>query len=153
GDPTNLATEDLIARSTAIKARVVSDDEREAGARTLLNYGHTIGHGIEAAAGFSRYLHGESVAIGMHAAGRIACEVGLLPAAALDRQQDLLLACGLPQRAEGVDREAVVGAMRSDKKVRAGAISWVLLERIGQAAVHRDIPDEAVEAALDAVLA
>ncbi len=153
GDPTNLATEDLIARSTAIKARVVSDDEREAGARTLLNYGHTIGHGIEAAAGFSGYLHGEAVAIGMHAAGRIACEVGLLPVAALGRQQDLLLACGLPQRAEGVDREAVVGAMRSDKKVRAGAISWVLLERIGQAAVHRDIPDEAVEAALDAVLA
>ncbi len=153
GDPAALATEELIARSTAIKARVVSEDERESGARTLLNYGHTIGHGIEAAAGFSGYLHGEAVAIGMHAAGRIACEVGLLPAAALERQQDLLRACGLPERAEGVAREAVVSAMRSDKKVRDGAISWVLLERIGQAAVHRDVPDKAVEAALDAVLA
>ena len=153
GDPAALATEELIARSTAIKARVVSEDERESGARTLLNYGHTIGHGIEAAAGFSGYLHGEAVAIGMHAAGRIACEVGLLSAAALERQQDLLRACGLPERAEGVDREAVVSAMRSDKKVRDGAISWVLLERIGRAAVHRDVPDQAVEAALDAVLA
>ncbi|MCY3506346.1 MAG: 3-dehydroquinate synthase [Chloroflexi bacterium] len=153
GDPAALATEELIARSTAIKARVVSEDEREAGARTLLNYGHTIGHGIEAAAGFSGYLHGEAVAIGMHAAGRIACETGLLPAAALERQQSLLRACGLPERAEGVDREAVVTAMRSDKKVRAGEISWVLLERIGQAAVYRDVPETAVEAALDAVLA
>ena len=153
GDPAALATGDLIARSTAIKARVVSEDEREAGARTLLNYGHTIGHGIEAAAGFSGYLHGEAVAIGMHAAGRIAREVGLLSAGGLDRQQALLRACGLPERAEGVDREAVVAAMRSDKKVRAGAISWVLLERIGEAAVYRDVPEEAVEAALDAVLA
>ncbi len=153
GDPAALATEDLIARSSAIKARVVSEDEREAGARTLLNYGHTIGHGIEAAAGFSGYLHGEAVAIGMHAAGRIACGSGLLPAEALDRQQELLRACGLPDRAEGVDREPVVAAMRSDKKVRSGAISWVLLERIGQATVRRDVPEEAVEAALDAVLA
>ncbi len=153
GDPAALASEELIARSTAIKARIVSDDERESGSRTLLNYGHTIGHGIEAAAGFSGYLHGEAVAIGMHAAGRIARETGLLPAAALDRQQDLLRACGLPETAEGVAREAVVSAMRSDKKVRAGAISWVLLERIGRAAVHRDVPEEAVEAALDAVLA
>ena len=153
GDPAALATEEMIGRSSAIKARVVSEDEREAGSRTLLNYGHTIGHGIEAAAGFSRYLHGEAVAIGMHAAGRIARETGLLPAAALERQQSLLRACGLPERAEGVAREAVVSAMRSDKKVRAGAISWVLLERIGQAAVHRDVPDKAVEAALDAVLA
>ena len=153
GDPSALASEDLIARSSAIKARVVSEDEREAGARTLLNYGHTIGHGIEAAAGFSGYLHGEAVAIGMHAAGRIACESGLLPAEALERQQELLRACGLPDRAEAVDREAVVAAMRSDKKVRAGAISWVLLERIGQATVRRDVPEETVEAALDAVLA
>ena len=153
GDPAALAGEELIARSAAIKAGVVSEDEREAGSRTLLNYGHTIGHGIEAAAGFSGYLHGEAVAIGMHAAGRIACEIGLLPAAALDRQQALLRACALPERAEGVDREAVVSAMRSDKKVRAGAISWVLLDRIGHAAVHRDVPEQAVEAALDAVLA
>ena len=153
GDPAALATEELIARSSAIKARVVSEDEREAGARTLLNYGHTIGHGIEVAAAYSGYLHGEAVAIGMHAAGRIACEIGLLPAAALERQQALLRACGLPEQAQGVDRGAVVSAMRSDKKVRAGAISWVLLESIGHAAVHRDVPDQAVEAALDAVLA
>ncbi len=152
-DPAALASEELIARSSAIKARVVSDDEREAGSRMLLNYGHTIGHGIEAAAGFSDLLHGEAVAIGMHAAGRIAVEVGLLPAESLARQQRLLRACGLPERAPDVDRQAVVAAMRSDKKVRDGAISWVLLERIGQAAVHRDVPGEAVEVALDAVLA
>ncbi len=153
GDPAALADEAFIARSTAIKAAIVSEDERESGSRTLLNYGHTIGHGVEAAAGFSRYLHGEAVAIGMHAAARIACEIGLLAPADLERQQTLLRACRLPERAEGVAREAVVNAMRSDKKVRAGAISWVLLERIGHAAVRRDAPEAAVEAALDAVLA
>ena len=152
-DPAALAVEPFIARSVAIKAAVVSEDERESGARTLLNYGHTIGHAIEAAAGFSGYLHGEAVAIGMHAAARIACEMGLLAPDALARQQTLLRACGLPERARGLDREAVVRAMRSDKKVRAGVISWVLLDRIGHAAVRRDAPAAAVEAALDAVLA
>ena len=152
GDPAAMASEELIARSVAIKARVVSEDEREAGARTLLNYGHTVGHAVEAAAGYSRYLHGEAVAIGMHAAGRIACECGLLAPEALARQQSLLRACGLPERAEGVARDTVLDAMRSDKKVRDGAVSWVLLDRIGHAAVHRDVPADAVEAALDAVL-
>lgn len=153
GDPAAMASGDLIARSAAIKARVVSGDEREAGARTLLNYGHTVGHAIEAAAGFSGYLHGEAVAIGMRAAGIIARERGLLAPDALARQQALLRACGLPERAPDVDRGAVREAMRGDKKVRDGAISWVLLDRIGHAAVHRDVPDEAVAAALDAVLA
>lgn len=153
GDPAAMASADLIARSAAIKARVVSGDEREAGARTLLNYGHTVGHAIEAAAGFGGYLHGEAVAIGMRAAGIIARERGLLAPDALARQQELLRACGLPERAPDVDRRAVREAMRGDKKVRDGAISWVLLDRIGHAAVHRGVPDEAVAAALDAVLA
>lgn len=153
GDPAGMAGGDLIARSAAIKARVVSGDEREAGARTLLNYGHTVGHAIEAAAGFGGYLHGEAVAVGMRAAGVIARERGLLAPDALARQQELLRACGLPERAPDVDRGAVREAMRGDKKVRDGAISWVLLDRIGHAAVHRDVPDAAVEAALDAVLA
>ncbi len=152
GDPAAMAGEELIARSVAIKARVVSEDEREAGTRMLLNYGHTVGHAVESAAGYSRYLHGEAVAIGMHAAGRIACECGLLTPEALARQQNLLRACGLPERAEGVARDAVLDAMRSDKKVRDGAISWVLLDHIGHAAVHRDVSAEAVESALDAVL-
>lgn len=153
GDPARMAGGDLIARSAAIKARVVSGDEREAGARTLLNYGHTVGHAIEAAAGFGGYLHGEAVAVGMRAAGLIARERGLLAPDALARQQALLRACGLPERAPDVDRDAVREAMRGDKKVRDGAISWVLLDRIGHAAVHRDVPDRAVAAALDAVLA
>ena len=153
GDPTAMASEALIARSTAIKARIVSEDEREAGARTLLNYGHTVGHGIEAAAGYSRYLHGEAVAIGMHAAGRISVDVGLLAPEALERQQALLRACGLPERAEGVSAAAVLDTMRSDKKVRAGEVSWVLLDRLGHAVVRRDVPQTTVEAAVAAVLA
>lgn len=151
-DPTALVTEEFISRSTAIKAQVVSNDERETGTRALLNYGHTVGHGIETAAAFKGYLHGEAIAIGMHAAGRIAYEMGLLDDTTLERQQHLLRACGLPEVAEGVDRQAVETAMRSDKKIRSGSISWVLLERIGHAAVHRDVPEQAVAAALEAVL-
>ena len=152
GDPAAMASEELIARSAAIKARIVSEDERESGARTLLNYGHTVGHGIEAAAGYRGYLHGEAVAIGMHAAGLIAREVGLLAPEALDRQQALIRACGLPERANGVAAEDVVEAMRSDKKVRSGEISWVLLDRLGHAVVQRDVPPATVENAIAAVL-
>src|SRR5688572_25959392 len=90
-----------IARSVATKARVVSADEREAGLRTLLNYGHTIGHAIEAVTGYTRYLHGEAVAIGMHAAGRISVDMRLLSPAGLARQQAALRGCGLPERAPG----------------------------------------------------
>jgi 3-dehydroquinate synthase len=129
-----------IARSVAIKAEVVSADEREAGLRALLNYGHTIGHAIEAVTGYTRYLHGEAVAIGMHAAGIISVEMRLLSPADLDRQQALLRACGLPERAPGLDVDAVLAATMSDKKVRSGAVQWVLLDAIGHAVARNDVP-------------
>ena len=151
-DPRALVSPEIIARSVAIKARVVSADEREAGERTLLNYGHTIGHAIEAVTGYTDYLHGEAVAVGMHAAARIAEGIGLLAPEQVVRQQALLRALGLPERAPGLDLEPVLEATRSDKKVRAGTISWVLLERLGQATVRRDVPDEAVQRAASAVL-
>ncbi len=86
-----------VARSAAIKGGVVSEDERErAGVRTILNYGHTIGHGLEAAAGYRGFLHGEAVAIGMMGAARLSERLGLLSSAAVDRQQALLERFGLP---------------------------------------------------------
>ena len=142
-----------IARSVAIKAEVVSADEREAGLRTLLNYGHTIGHAIEAVTGYTRYLHGEAVAVGMHAAGIISVEMRLLSHADLERQQALLRACGLPERAPGLDVDAVLAATMSDKKVRSGAVQWVLLDAIGHAVVRNDVPPEIVRRAAQAVLA
>jgi shikimate kinase/3-dehydroquinate synthase len=141
-----------IARSVAIKARIVSADERDHGLRNLLNYGHTLGHAIEAVTGYTTYLHGEAVAIGMHAAGLISVDMRLLSPAGLARQQAALRACGLPERAPGLDVDAVIEATLSDKKVREGAIHWVLLDSIGRAVVRNDVPPEVVQRAARAVL-
>lgn len=144
-----------IARSAAIKARVVSRDETErAGKRIILNYGHTIAHGLEAATGYRRFLHGEAVAIGMMGAARLSERLGLLPTAAVERQRSLLqefgLPASLPSRGSGprLSTAGVVRAMELDKKVRGKAIRWVLLEGIGKAVVRGDVPQQDVRAVL-----
>jgi 3-dehydroquinate synthase len=147
-------TTEAIRRSVRIKAHVVSLDEREeTGLRTTLNFGHTVGHAIEAATGYGRYLHGEAVAIGMVAAAQISLRMGLLAPDVPARLVQLLASFGLPQRAEGVDRRAIREAMALDKKVRDRAVRWVLLEGIGRPAVRDDVPPEAVDAAMQEVLA
>ena len=143
-DP-ELVTE-VIARNAAIKSRVVTEDEKEtSGLRSLLNYGHTIGHGIEAAGGYSRYLHGEAVAVGMTGAAMLGQRVGVTPEAVVRRQGELLRRFGLPDRVTGVEIDAVLEAMTHDKKGNAGDISWVLLEDVGRAGLHRGMPSEQVE--------
>ena len=133
----------------AIKAEVVSQDERETlGIRTLLNYGHTIGHGLETATEYGALLHGEAVAVGMAAAARISQGMGLIDAGTVARQDRLLTRFGLPVRYPQADVDAVRRAMQVDKKVAAGAINWVLLEGVGRAVVRADVPAELVEAAL-----
>ena len=140
---------DVIRRSMAIKAAVVSKDEKETlGIRVLLNYGHTIGHGLEAATGYSQFLHGEAVSVGMMGAAKIGCDVGLMSAADVERQKSVLADYGLPLYARGVDPDRVLDAMRSDKKTAAGAIRWVLLDGIGKATTKNDVPPEIVAIAL-----
>jgi 3-dehydroquinate synthase len=151
GDPAAMRSARLIGWSTRIKAAVVSGDEREAGARTLLNYGHTVGHAIEAVTGYQRELHGEAVAIGMRAAGLISVALGVLSAADFERQQRVLRACGLPESVAGLDVDAVIAATAGDKKARAGSVRWVLLRRIGEAYVHGPVPPEVVREAVAAV--
>ena len=147
-----LMSAELIARSVAIKAEVVSDDERETGRRMLLNYGHTVGHAIEAVTGFSGYLHGEAISIGMRAAGLISNVLGLLSDDDLARQQTLLRRFGLPDSAPGLDVAAVLDATRMDKKNRLGSINWVLLDGIGHAVTRGDVPPEVVRRAVETVL-
>ncbi len=145
---------DVIRRSVAIKADVVSRDEGETlGARILLNYGHTLGHALEAATGYGRFLHGEAVSVGMMAAGRIAADLGMLAAAELERQRRALASYGLPTAAPGEDAAALRANMLSDKKVRAGRVRWVLLDGIGRAVVRTDVPDPVVEGAIASVVA
>lgn len=135
----------VTARSARLKALVVSADPQERGLRAILNYGHTIGHAIEAASGYGgEYLHGEAVAAGMMAAGRIAVRMGVHSDDLLARQADVLRAFGLPLAAPGVDARAVLDALRRDKKVEAGRVRFVLLERAGAAALHEDVPEALV---------
>jgi shikimate kinase/3-dehydroquinate synthase len=138
----------VVARSASIKAGVVSRDEKEQGLRVILNYGHTIAHGLEAATEYGKFLHGEAVAIGMTAAAAISRQVGMLPQGIAERQGALLRALGLPTDCPGVDMGAVMKAIELDKKTRRERVRWVLLEGIGRPAVRDDIPDDVV---LDAV--
>lgn len=143
---------EIIGRSVAIKAGVVSEDEREADRRTLLNYGHTVGHALESVTAYSRFLHGEAVAVGMRAAGLISVELGLLSEPEFERQQRLIRACGLPEAAPGVDADAVFAATLLDKKVSGGRVRWVLLERLGEAVLRDGVPDDLVRRAITAVV-
>ena len=95
-------------RSVAVKADVVTRDEKERlGLRVLLNYGHTVGHAIEAATGYTRYLHGEAVSIGMTAAARIGLELGMMSEDEAERQRRVLEAFRLPVSLDGVDSGAL----------------------------------------------
>ena len=137
---------EIIRRSMAIKADVVSQDERETlGVRILLNYGHTIGHALESSTEYGRFLHGEGVSVGMMGAARMAAEMGLMSPDIVDRQQRLLERFSLPISAPGVPAEDVLTAMSLDKKVQSGTNRWVMLEDVGRSVVRQDVPWELVE--------
>ena len=137
-----------VRRSIELKGQVVGADERESGLRIILNYGHTIGHALEAATGYSRLLHGEAVAIGMAGAGSIANRRGLFSDKAFGAQTALLERFGLPQRATGVRAEELLGPLSRDKKARGSTIQWVLTDGIGSVTTARDVTPEEVRAAL-----
>ena len=142
-------TTEAIARSVALKAEIVSCDERESGQRMLLNYGHTIGHAIEAVAGYGTWLHGEAVAMGMAVEAHLALRLHLCEGALVARQEGLLMRFGLPTRLpQGMSAEALMQAALWDKKVRGGRVRWALPIGTGGATIVEDVPDEAVRAAL-----
>ncbi|HEY4672258.1 MAG TPA: hypothetical protein VIG78_09350, partial [Gemmatimonadaceae bacterium] len=121
----------LIVRSIEIKADIVSRDEREEGLRKVLNFGHTIGHAVELVSGYS-LLHGEAVAIGMALEGRLAERVGVARAGTADAITNALQAVGLPtELPQPFDRDAVLEAIGSDKKGRAGKMRFALPSAIG----------------------
>lgn len=132
---------DLIARNVAIKAGIVAADEYETGdVRALLNFGHTIGHGIENAAGYGRYLHGEAISLGLVAACRLSVEKAGLDQGVCDRIVAALSSHGLPLVLPAdVSTEAILAAMRRDKKFRGGAVRFVLLRGAGDAFVSEDV--------------
>jgi 3-dehydroquinate synthase len=141
--------ERLIAGSCRLKARVVEQDERDAELRNVLNYGHTIGHALEAASGYERWTHGEAVALGIVAEARLAHRLGAATAETVSRQRALLEAVGLPTRIEGVDPAAILAAIGRDKKARDGRIPFVLAPEIGRFRLVSDVKDDDVLAVLN----
>jgi shikimate kinase/3-dehydroquinate synthase len=144
---------ELVRRCAGFKSVVVAEDPRELGVRAVLNLGHTIGHGVERAAGDAALRHGEAVAIGLVAALRLSTTIAGLDVAVADEVEALLVANGLPTRAPGLDPAAVLAAMRHDKKRAEGTHRFVLLERIGSPLRGVAVPDQVVDRAVADVVA
>lgn len=138
-----------IKRSCEIKAWVVAQDEREAGLREILNFGHTFGHAIETGLGYGAWLHGEAVGCGMVMGAELSARLGLIDAAYAHRIQRIVARAGLPTVGPRLGTSRYLELMRLDKKSRAGAIRFVVIESPGRAGVH-SAEDVLVAQVLDA---
>ena len=138
----------LIEESLKIKAQVVERDEKEGGLRRILNFGHTVGHTLEAAGHFRHFLHGEAVAWGMRAATCLAQQRGLLPASDARRIHSLIAAYGPVPGLPRIRRLRLAGLLHADKKTREGVLHFVLPEAIGRVRVVPGISVGEVEAVL-----
>lgn len=138
-----------VKRSCELKAKVVAADEREAGLRAILNFGHTFGHAIEAGLGYGQWLHGEAVGCGMVMAADLSVRLGLLDEATRERLVRLIGAAHLPTRAPALGTDRYVELMQLDKKAHSGTIKFILLKRIGDTLIT-GAPDAEVRATLAA---
>jgi 3-dehydroquinate synthase len=137
-----------VKRSCEIKAWVVGQDEREAGLRAILNFGHTFGHAIEAGLGYGQWLHGEAVGCGMVMALHLSLRLGLVDGAFVERLTSLLREAGLPVVAPALGSDRYLELMRVDKKAEAGELKFVVIDRPGSAAL-RGAPDGLVREVID----
>jgi len=139
----------IIGGSCRLKASVIErDPEEKSDLRFALNYGHTIGHALEAVTGYGRWTHGEAVSLGIAAEARLARRLTLADEATVARQERLLAGLGLPIRVGAIDVEAVLSAMSRDKKARDGRVPFVLAPRLGEFRVVYDVPVAEIRSAL-----
>jgi 3-dehydroquinate synthase len=151
----------IIAAQCAFKAKIVAGDEREdvgrsdARSRRVLNFGHTVGHALEALTNFRRFRHGEAVGYGMLAAGEISRRLGLLDESELESLREAVRLAGPLPSASDLDAETIRHALSMDKKAVGGSVRWILLERIGRARVvdGREVPARVVNTSIRAALA
>jgi 3-dehydroquinate synthetase len=144
-----MALEPILAAAIAVKARFVQEDVFETGSRMFLNYGHTYGHALEAAAGYGRLRHGEAVGWGMAMEARLAARIGLLSDHDVARQDHVLRALGLLVPFDPPPLDTVAAHLYRDKKVRQGQVRWALpAGKIGSCVVRNDVPDHLVRAIL-----
>lgn len=143
----------VIARCCEIKAEIVSQDETESGLRSILNFGHTIGHAIENSSGYGKFLHGEAISIGQIAAARLSEEILGLSASEARRIQELFRKSGLPEtiRLSAARRKKLLEAMRLDKKSVDGQVRFVLARRIGKVEFGQSVPAATIEKCLGGI--
>lgn len=141
--------ETIITRSCQAKAEVVGQDEKEAGLRAILNYGHTIGHAVESLTHYKQFVHGEAVAIGMVAAGKIAVAMGMWTAEEAQRQDALIAKAGLPiDLPTELAISDILETIKSDKKVKAGKVRFILPNAIGKVIITDQVNPEIIIKAL-----
>ena len=141
-----------VHRSCELKAAVVAEDEREGGLRAILNFGHTFGHAIEAGAGYGQWLHGEAVGAGMVMAAELSHRLGGLDRPGADRVRGLVARAGLPVTGARLSVERYLELMQVDKKAAAGKVRFVVLERIGAAALRGGVDEQLVRDSIAAAL-
>ncbi len=144
--------DEMIRESVRIKAEVVSADERESGIRRILNFGHTIGHALEAETSYARFLHGEAIAFGMQAATLLAHKTGRLSGDDCSECIAVVRSYGPIPSLAGISAEALHARLIGDKKTIKGKIHFVLPTEIGKVTVVSDVPDQAVRAAIEQAL-
>jgi 3-dehydroquinate synthase len=146
------AVERIVTAAIKIKAEVVSADPKESGLRRVLNFGHTIGHALEAAGGYLKLLHGEAVALGMIAAAEIGVNMDLTPPETAERLISCILQFG-PLPKANFSTATVLRSLASDKKSVSGRPHFILLDRIGSTLIRNDVPDELIRNAVRSVTA
>jgi len=146
------AVERMVAESVRIKCEVVSLDEKESGLRRILNFGHTVGHAIEAETAYSRFLHGEAVGLGMLAALRLSELAGRLSTPLCEEMSAVVRAYGPFPSVAGLGVEGILARLRKDKKAIQGAVHWVLATGIGSTEVTADIGEDLVREAVASIL-
>jgi 3-dehydroquinate synthase len=145
GKLTTAELKDIVVRCCRLKASIIEVDEREiSGQRAILNFGHTVGHALEAATRLRKLSHGEAVAIGMKAAARISEQLGMLEPSNIPRIENLLLKFSLPTSCQKVNPDDLITAIRFDKKTTLGETGWVLLRGIGKGVTNQPVKENVV---------
>ena len=135
----------VVKRSCEIKAQVVSADEKEAGLRRILNFGHTMAHAIEEETHYQKFRHGEAVAIGMLAAAQISLEFGKTSADNIERLERLIKKFGMVTTCAGLDADKLYDVTFRDKKTVGGVVNWVLMKNFGEVEISSDVPAQIVK--------
>ena len=143
----------MIYRSCEIKAEVVAEDEKELGLRAILNYGHTIGHAIEALTEYGEYRHGEAVSIGMVCAMELAYRLARVDKSAVEVQRELIESFQLPTVIEDLNIQQIIAKTKQDKKVERGEVKFILPQQIGEVEIVGGLDTELIEQVLQNNLA